>query len=75
MPGRIAHAEKLIDHARKAFGQMKLIHVNALAERQDSDELQIDIKNLLENLRSALDFTARALYEKVAPSGGTAAKV
>jgi len=56
--------KKLIKHAENQFGKIKKIYEQSLREKSIKSELLIEIKNLMENLRSALDFTAYGLFIK-----------
>lgn len=60
----------LLEHAANALqgGNLKSIkqqYILALQEKQIPTSLQIDVKNFMENLRSALDYMAHDIYEIV----------
>ncbi|HQH17986.1 MAG TPA: hypothetical protein PKZ43_00410 [Bacteroidales bacterium] len=58
----------LIEHAKNDFENIKNQYSKALDETSISSTLQINIKNFMENLRSALDYLAHDIYEKhIAP--------
>lgn len=57
-------AKKLVKHAGNQFGKIKKVYEQSLHEKSIKPELLIEIKNLMENLRSALDFTAHGLFNK-----------
>jgi len=57
-------AKELIKHAENQFDKIKKVYEQSLREKSIKSELLIDIKNLMENLRSALDFTAHGLFIK-----------
>ena len=57
----VAHAEDDLIKIRKAYDE-------SLSEQSVKRNLLIDIKNLMENLRSALDFTAHGLFERYGKS-------
>jgi hypothetical protein len=54
----------LIEHASKDFIKIKQEYQDSLKKKSIPQSLQIDVKNLMENLRSSLDYLARDIYEK-----------
>jgi len=69
--GRFEDAQELVDHAREDLAKIGKVYAESLEAKEVKGRLLVEIKNLLENLRSALDFTARGLFEKY----GTSTKV
>jgi hypothetical protein len=67
---RLAEAEALIRTAERAIEQVESGYRASLDDHQISAELQIAIKNVVENLRSALDYSARAVYERIGGAPG-----
>lgn len=67
---RLAQANALIDAADAGASDLESRYQAALQEKTVASELQIAIKNVIENLRSALDYTARAIYEHLGGSPG-----
>lgn len=57
-------AKNLVKHAKNQFGKIKKVYEQSLHEKSIKPELLIKIKNLMENLRSALDFAAHGLFNK-----------
>lgn len=55
----------LLKHAQSDLGQIEDQYKTALEEKTIPTSLQIDIKNMMENLRSALDYMANDIYETV----------
>ena len=55
-------AVDLVNHAKSAMSTIKVQYDSSLNEQSVKPTLLIEIKNLLENLRSALDFLARGLF-------------
>ena len=57
-------AMELVKHAKNQLHNIQPVYQNSLNNKEIDSHLLIEIKNLMENLRSALDFTARALHQK-----------
>jgi len=57
-------AKKLVRYAKNKFDEIRASYDRSLHKQTIESELLIEIKNLMENLRSALDFTARGLFDK-----------
>jgi hypothetical protein len=57
-------AKDLMKHAREELLKIKMAYDESLHEQSVKRTLLIEIKNLMENLRSALDFTAHGLFDK-----------
>lgn len=55
----------LLEHADNDLKQIERAYTQALKEKEIPPSLQIDVKNLMENLRSALDYIAHDVYEIV----------
>jgi hypothetical protein len=64
-------AASLIEHSKTELNKIKKAYSDSLNEKIIKTNLLIDIKNFMENLRSALDFTAYGLWRKY---GNTAIK-
>ena len=54
----------LIKKSRDSMASLKNDYQASLKAKEVSEELKVDIKNILENLRSCLDYIARDVYEK-----------
>lgn len=74
VPGRFEMASTLVTEARKQTENLSASYEASLKEKRVSIELQIGIKNVLENLRSALDYCANELYCRYG-SGASSEKV
>ncbi|HBU07300.1 MAG TPA: hypothetical protein DEB09_04420 [Candidatus Magasanikbacteria bacterium] len=55
----------LIQHAKNDFKNIEVQYLKSLEEQTISTSLQIDVKNMMENLKSALDYLAHDIYEIV----------
>lgn len=65
-------ARDLLGHAGEELAAIQNLYQKSLDEKSIKSVLLIAIKNFMENLRSALDFTARGLYYKYgAPTKAT----
>lgn len=60
--------DALISKAEKAVTPLKGDYESALRAKAISEEIKIDIKNIFENLRSALDYLAHDISEHLADS-------
>ena len=58
------HVQILLDSARYALDDIESGYRNSLAKKELDIQLFVQIKNLLENLRSALDYVAREVFNK-----------
>ena len=56
-------ANSLLQHAEKQLPQIKAEYESSLSKKEIDTSLLIDIKNFMENLRSALDFSAHGLFD------------
>ncbi|MBU1397629.1 MAG: hypothetical protein KKE00_12215, partial [Proteobacteria bacterium] len=54
----------LIKKSRYSMVSLKNDYQASLKAKEVSEELKVDIKNILENLRSCLDYIARDVYDK-----------
>lgn len=57
-------AKELVSHSGAKLEKIRVLHQKCLNEQVVEPALLIEIKNLMENLRSALDYCASALFEK-----------
>jgi hypothetical protein len=55
----------LLSHAKADLAKIEEDYNASLQQKDIVPSLQIDIKNLMENLRSALDYMAHDIYEKI----------
>jgi hypothetical protein len=55
----------LLQHAKNDFVSIETQYQKSLEEQSVTIKLQIDIKNMMENLRSSLDYLAHDIYETV----------
>lgn len=62
--GAFEDANELIKHAEGDFPKIREAYKASLHSKEVSGTLRVQIKNFVENLRSALDFSARGLFEK-----------
>jgi len=68
-------AKELVEHAKSSLTRLKHDYQASLLEKTVKPALLIDIKNIMENLRSALDFSARGLFAKYGSSTSTNPKI
>lgn len=61
-------AKELVDHANVKLGLINNEYEKCLSSKNIDARLLIEIKNFMENLRSALDFCAHGLFEKYGSS-------
>ncbi|RMH34230.1 MAG: hypothetical protein D6690_11080 [Nitrospirae bacterium] len=64
MVTRRKSVEALIKKCKEAMVDLKRDYEASLQAKEVSEELKVDIKNVLENLRSCLDYVARDVHEK-----------
>jgi len=57
-------AKELLTHAQESFAKIEKVYKDSLSEKKIKVHLLIEIKNLMENLRSSLDYSAHGLFEK-----------
>ena len=67
---RFAQAEALTLNARKQLEQCAKVYGQSLAKQAVETELLIDIKQVIDSLRSALDYCARELFDKFGAAKG-----
>ena len=67
--------EALIKRAEKDFLKIEKEYGTALETKEITAELQIDIKELLSNLRSTLDYIAHDVFEKYCQTAVKKAKI
>ncbi len=58
-------AARLVDYSKSQLHEIEKLYEESLHAKAVSDALLIAIKNLMENLRSALDYTAHGLFSKL----------
>lgn len=75
MPSRERQINALIGRAKKQYSDIKSKYESSLARQSVSEDLSIDIKNLCENLRSALDYLAHDIRETHCPSANKKDKI
>jgi hypothetical protein len=68
MPSRERQINALIKKAKEQYSTIKSQYDLSLAQQSVSDDLSIDIKNMCENLRSALNYLAHDIREIHCPS-------
>jgi len=64
-------AKALVASAQNMLREIKSNYDKSLHSKEISRELLVRIKNLMENLRSALDFSAHGLFEKYGAAAGS----
>lgn len=57
-------AKELVNYANNSYSKIKKAYEDSLHERSIKTALLIEIKNFMENLRSALDYSAHGLFDK-----------
>lgn len=57
-------AKELVIHGKQTLDKIKSAYEESLHEQTIKKSLLIEIKNFMENLRSALDYSAHGLYDK-----------
>ncbi len=67
---RTKSVNALLQRADTQFASIRGIYDKSLHEKHVDDALKVDIKNLCENLRSALDYVAHDIREIHCPSAG-----
>jgi len=61
-------AKALVEHAASEVPKLEHAYNDSLHQQSIQPKLMIEIKNLMENLRSALDFAAHGLFDKYGSS-------
>jgi len=62
--GRAKSISALINKSRESMARLKEEYQASLDAQEVSEELKIDIKNILENLRSCLDYLANDIHDE-----------
>ena len=73
--GYFDDAKSLIEHAKSHLSKIESAYQSSLSEKAIDPELLVEIKNFMENLRSALDFSAHGLFAKYGSSTKTDPKI
>jgi hypothetical protein len=68
-------ARELIKYARDRLPEIQSAYDRSLSDQEIKPQLLIEIKNFMENLRSALDFTAHGLFDKYGSSTSKSPKI
>lgn len=68
-------AKELVGHAASEMPKFEKAYQAALHEQNIKPTMLIEIKNVMENLRSALDFTAHGLFDKYGSSSRAYPKI
>lgn len=71
MPSRIQDATALIDQVDSKVAALLQEYERCLREKEVSAALRIDVKEILEHCRSALDYVARHAADRLQPPGGS----
>ena len=74
MTNNFDDAGALVQHAKASLARIRAAYAASLTSQQIAPTLLIDIKNFMENLRSALDFSAVGLFKKYG-NGNANAKI
>ena len=61
-------ASTLVDHSTEKIEMLRELHKKCLVENSVPSEFRVEVKNFMENLRSALDYCARGLFTKYGQS-------
>jgi hypothetical protein len=68
-------AKSLVAHAQGELPKIKRAYDESLTSKTISPALLVEIKNFLENLRSALDFVAHGLFDRHCAKSGNKPKI
>jgi len=68
-------AKALVSHAEEELPRLKAAYEASLHEQTVKPSLLIEIKNIMENLRSALDFAAHGIFDNHGSSNRTNPKI
>ena len=71
----LGDAKTLVAHARQELVRIELAYGESLSDKSVRPALLVEIKNLMENLRSALDYVAVALFTKCGQSNRADPKI
>ena len=72
---RFDDARELVTHSEEMLTTIGNLHQQSLEEQLARPTLLIEVKNFMENLRSALDYCAFALFEKYGHSTKATPKI
>jgi len=61
-------ARQLVNHCKRKFPELNKLHAECLTQHVIKHDFLIEVKNCMENLRSALDYCAVALFMKYGKS-------
>lgn len=73
--GQFEDAKELVEHCKPTFKKIEQAYQESLHDREIKKTLLIEIKNFMENLRSALDFTAHGLFDKYGASASSKPRI
>lgn len=62
--GQFENAKELVEYCKTTLKKIEKAYDESLVNKEIKTTLLIEIKNFMENLRSALDYTAHELYDK-----------
>lgn len=65
---RTSSIEALLRKSKTVFADLNRAYDASLHDKQVSEDLRVDIKNIFENLRSCLDYLAHDIFETNCPS-------
>lgn len=68
-------AIELINESKDTLEEIKSAYNDSLHDKEVKPKLLIKIKNFMENIRSALDFTAHDLFDKYGTNGGNTGNI
>jgi len=71
MSDRFDMANALVQDSRTRVSELQKAYEDSLHERTVSTELKIGIKNIIENLRSALDYCAKEIHSRFGSGANT----
>ena len=66
--GHFEDAHELVVYSRESLDRIEKVYNESLDQKTIKPSLLIEIKNLMENLRSALDYSARGLFDRYGSS-------
>ena len=66
---RFDHAHDLLDASEVSLAQIETLDRQSLASQRINTQLRIEIKHVLDDLRSALDYAAKELYDRFCTQG------
>ena len=71
----IDDAKALLAHVKQTLAKLRKEYEASLQAKEIKPDLLVDIKNVMENLRSALDYTARHLFDRYGTSSKAKPKI